>query len=80
MDSERVIARKGDQVTCENGHVICTVASDITWGSLWQTDVQFTDWKQPEPRIGTPATDIACTICGARWFTHVLHFKDGYRE
>jgi hypothetical protein len=74
-------ARKGEQVTCENDHVICEVARDLPVGARQQPG-DFHRWRDPEPRIGTVATDAPCCRCGAIWFGNdsgCLHFKDGWR-
>lgn len=82
-----IYARKGEHVTCENGHHICTVAHDLIVGATPKTGgVDFIDWTQPEPVAGTMAKDCACAVCGALWLggpdgniATVLHFEDGWR-
>jgi hypothetical protein len=63
----KLIARKGEIVTCENGHEICDVAEDIEASSIVRRN-QFTAWRQPEHAAGDgPAAIGPCTVCGARW-------------
>lgn len=61
-----LFARRGEMVTCVNGHVICVVDRDIVRGERANIQNQFTDWHQPMP---DPAAVIpACAQCGDIWF------------
>jgi hypothetical protein len=75
-------AKKGERITCESGHPICTVAKDIPFGAM-HDDGFFCDWLQPEPKHGMLASMLGCLICGAPWFASglgpQLHFEDGWR-
>ena len=80
-----VYARKGEHVTCENGHHICTVANDLPAGTI-QDPSALAHWRQAAPVPGTMAHDAPCVICGALWFGGpngtdgwMLHFADGWR-
>ncbi len=70
-------ATKGEEIVCENGHVICTVARDIKRGELFDPEV-FHRWRDPPPTIGTEKQP--CCRCGAEWFRGTsFHFKEGWR-
>lgn len=83
-----IYAHKGEHVTCENGHRICTMARDVEVGQLFDANRDLTDWVQPEPSMGTLAKDVRCVSCGAFWFGGptgegaplILHFEDGWRD
>lgn len=40
-----IIAKRGEKVTCENGHLICEVAADIMSGEV-VTPSQFSNWHE----------------------------------
>jgi hypothetical protein len=70
-------AKKGDAVTCERGHHICTFQRDVAVSDPFDSTV-LGDWRQPEPKKGTVYQP--CMICGARWYKGVyLHFPGGWR-
>lgn len=61
----------GEQITCENGHWICTVKEtfyrgDFTWSK------KLGDWQIPEPDIGSLPT----CHCGAYFWSGMLHVKN----
>lgn len=73
----RIYAKKGDIVTCERGHHICTFLRDVGVGEGWDSTAMG-DWRQPEQKKGTVFQP--CAICGARWYKGpYLHFPDGWR-
>lgn len=75
-------AEKGEHITCENGHVICTVAHDIAYGQIQDPPNDFEDWKQEEPKRGSASTVIRCEICGAPWFAGngIYHIEDRWTK
>ncbi len=79
VSSARVLtyAKKGEEIVCENGHVICEVAKDLRTGECHQPG-NLRRWRDPEPGPGTQ--DQPCCKCGAKWFEGMrFHFKDGWR-
>lgn len=72
-----VYAFKGERITCENGHHICTVAHTINKGQA-QRDDDFEDWQQPEPAMDTFPK---CDKCGGKFFagSGIFHFVGGWR-
>lgn len=71
-------AAKGEKVTCENGHEICTFSRDVSWGDFF-TPGDLTDWKQKEPEIGD-LDPQRCESCGKPWSDAMrFHFADGWR-
>jgi hypothetical protein len=75
-------AKAGEQVTCENGHVICEAARDLHTFATW-SPADWTNWTQPEPMPGTSLEACLCAICGARWVRApgmIYHFADGWRD
>jgi hypothetical protein len=65
-------ASRGEKVTCENGHYICTLAEDMP---DWMTGTpKCEDWQQPEPAIGDQPV---CQVCGGMWFCGSVTFPDG---
>lgn len=80
IDYGGVYARKGDWVTCENGHVICMFTRKVILGDPF--DMSALDlWKQPIPKIGDPIP--VCKHCGADFVRGLMgnefHFYDGWR-
>lgn len=82
----KFLARKGEVVTCENGHEICDVVVDIAAGDAVRSSGQFANWRSgmPEPKPSEPLAP--CAVCGARWagkppgFTgSVLHIGKEWR-
>lgn len=57
----QLYAQIGETVTCEAGHVICTVARDIPLGELFSWSF-FTDWhpKQRKPLLGDSVPACRC--------------------
>ena len=81
----RLFAKAGETVTCENGHPICDAAHDLVYGELQDPPNDWTNWRQPEPPIGTLPAEALCVVCGAQWFGAVgrvaqFHFEDGWRS
>ena len=76
--SDDPVVRKGEKVTCTNGHVICEAIEDVwphsmNWGAL------FGNWTQPEIMTGS-MTVPHCDQCGAEFIkpkTWQMHFEDG---
>lgn len=60
-------AKRGERATCTQGHVIFTVARDLSMGDPIAPELDFADWQQPRPALGTPTNQIVCTVCGAPW-------------
>lgn len=82
--SDSIYARAGEQVTCENGHVICEVKRDIEKGASQQGN-ELHRWRDPEPQPGTLTADIKCCRCGAPWAGGVwgalqLHIGGAWRS
>lgn len=61
-------AKKGEIVTCSNGHPICEVAQDIINDSEQNPDRDYVNWTQDPPTIGTSADKCRCAVCGARFY------------
>lgn len=75
-------AKKGERITCADGHIIATVARDIPLGDMPKGD-EWEGWTQHEPLKGTMGPHV-CVQCGAPWFTSgaghpPYHFEDGWR-
>ncbi len=69
-------ARKGEIVTCEQGHPIFTFARDVKPTEKFDPSA-LTDWKQAEPQAGERPT---CAVCGGQFHKGgAFHFKDGWR-
>jgi len=68
----KIWAKEGDEVTCINGHRICTIAKDINEGQSHQPEF-FHDWTQ--------SSTCPCKTCGAKFFepiwSEVKDFPDG---
>jgi hypothetical protein len=63
-----IIAYKGERVTCENGHGICTVAKDIDSKDLVSAS-QFEDWLfEVDTRSGSRIP--VCPVCSAPFLAH----------
>ncbi|MEQ8226713.1 MAG: hypothetical protein RIA64_01405 [Rhodospirillales bacterium] len=77
--SQEIYARKGERITCTEGHHICTMAKDAVLGDMPEPE-DYTDWQIPEPKFGAYPT----CHCGAPFFSTntgtVLHFEDGWRN
>ncbi len=58
----KLFAKAGDQVTCENGHIICTVSRNIFVADDY-VPTHLINWTQPEPKTGS-LTDVKCAQCG----------------
>lgn len=84
MIEKEIYAHKGEQITCENGHVICEIARNIKVGKT-QEKGDLINWTQLEPEAGTYPIPT-CSKCGAEFYrndmTHGInvHFEDGWRE
>lgn len=84
---DRLFARRGEWVTCENGHHICQFTRDVMVGEMFDP-AAMGNWQRPAPERGTMHHDALCDIrepgaalpCGARWFIGCnYHFADGWR-
>ncbi len=67
----------GEQIECENGHLICEVEETINRGDLnWSQ--KLINWQMPEPeRESQPV----CNVCGGRFwkaigFCQTLHVRN----
>lgn len=70
--------KKGDIVTCENGHELYKIIRDIDYGETMKAD-QFLplgdDVQKPENGV-----QFEPCKCGAPWYRPAqIHFKDGWR-
>ena len=77
----RLYAQNGEQITCENGHEICSAAKDIHLGTTVSVE-SFQDWKIEAPKVGD-AIDGRCPICGAYWMNKTgweLHVGNEWRS
>ncbi len=63
-----IFAKAGELVTCENGHEICEVATDLhTQAKI--TASQFRNWRFPIDT--TPGNTVPnCPQCGAKFMGH----------
>lgn len=70
----KVLVKKGEIVTCTNGHKICEAGKDISSGDLnWIKSL--TNWMIKEP--GADDSFPVCH-CGAVFIARTsLNFKDG---
>lgn len=67
----RYYARRGEIVTCTNGHAIVTFRRDVEVGEQFDREA-FVNWRIPEPKVGTHPL---CG-CGAEFWREgqVFHF------
>ena len=58
--------KKGEHVTCTNGHVICDLLCDLSFGGMPDTWADaFGNWRQDDrPKLGS-MHQPKCAICGA---------------
>ena len=56
MNEPTIYAKRGERVTCESGHHICTLADDVLAGASGPAKCE--DWQQPEPAIGDGLSDL----------------------
>ena len=71
-------ARRGEIVTCENGHPIVTMMRDVKLGEQFDPDA-FVNWRQvPDWSVKAPV----CDRCGTPFWMpdNVFHFDDGWRH
>lgn len=68
-------AKKGEHLTCTNGHIIATVARDIEMGEMTQ-GTEWGEWTQPEPPLGSLGP-LCCKQCGAPFFEPGMYCIDG---
>ena len=61
-EAAMIYLQKGEQITCEGGHIICEVARDIHSSEPMNSAVQLTNWTQEPPKISTPLP-ILCERC-----------------
>ena len=73
----QLYARRGEQFTCINGHVIGTFSHDVMVGAV--IGQNMVDWRIAPPEPG----DIIgqCPQCDAPWLhgMGMLHFSNGWR-
>lgn len=83
----RLFARKGEWVTCANGHRICQFTRDVRIGEMFDPTAMG-NWQRETPARGTMHYDALCDVhepgaalpCRAEWFHGVsYHFADGWR-
>ena len=70
-----IFARKGEIITCENGHEICRFKNDVRSGAFFDGGSDLTDWKQPQPQRGSQK--VVCAECGGLWWHGIgggMHF------
>lgn len=77
-----VFAKKGEPVTCENGHIICTFSRNVAVADDFIPTHLYT-WTQPEPQRGDSGP--VCAQCGALFWHGAgggqhFHFADGWRD
>jgi hypothetical protein len=90
----KIYAKKGEKVTCENGHHICTVSCDIITG-VYQKAGDLMEWTQPKPKINGKIPK--CKQCKGEFYVNNifpynpdqsspkyqpgihLHFENGWR-
>ena len=69
-------AKKGEVVTCINGHAVCEVACDLHVG-LPRTGDHFTNWSQSMPDKKDSIATIRCAVCRGVWIRG--NSRDGYQ-
>lgn len=69
-----IYAKKGERITCENGHEICTFSREVLYGDEQNVAVDLTNWKQAEPQKGDPCESIRCEICRAEWIRNGFNY------
>lgn len=73
------VIRKGEKVTCTNGHVICEALDDVHWGDVnWGE--KFGNWRQEDIPSAGSMHKPPCMICGADFIaanSWDMHFQDG---
>jgi hypothetical protein len=73
--SRRVFLRRGERITCGNGHTIATVTRDILDDPRPPLDMGwFIGWTIPVPRPDKPPDP--CPLCGERWLRNVHPVHD----
>lgn len=80
-----VIAKRGDKVTCPNGHVLYRVKKAL----VRHTAIRAADFKSAHDGMSDPdpaGSMQPCCDCGAEWWRSgvdgvrfQLHFSDGWR-
>jgi len=91
MPDSNIYARKGEVVTCENGHSVCEFTCNVFMGDTQDIEKQLKFFpKQIKPMHGEHEENIHC-FCGASWFRATItpwscffgipqfHFKEGWR-
>lgn len=80
----RRFAKRGDRVTCEEGHYICVAARDLYVGDMQDGREDWADWCFDAPPI--PGTLPPPCQCGAVWWKPLrdedivgFHFEEGWR-
>jgi hypothetical protein len=78
-----LVWKKGDLITCENGHVIGEALEDVfmyghvgTWGAC------FGNWRQAEHPLVGSMDKPACVVCGANFIdpdSWRMHSEAGWR-
>jgi hypothetical protein len=80
-----LFAQENDIITCEGGHPLYRIKSDIPRQTavLRSENFERIDEQMPEP-IKNTLIEPKCQRCGTRWFKEELgfpriHFEDGWR-
>lgn len=75
-----LFAKKGEEVTCENGHVVCQFSRTIHRGTSFDPH-HLHRWRQTPPKVDS--LKVECNICGAKFWHGFdgqnFHFADGWR-
>lgn len=72
-----IIMRAGEQLTCENGHLIGLANCDIAAG--WMTVDCFQWLIDPAPQLGDAIQKTVCPTCGADYIRLYNRVGPGYQ-
>jgi hypothetical protein len=80
IDYGGAYARRGDYVTCENNHIICTFGQTVKVGDMFGDGSALVAWRQDPPKIGQEEVPV-CRFCGSPFWRrgNEFHFHDGWR-
>jgi hypothetical protein len=79
-----IYAKKGEIVTCTNGHPVAKIKKELHWGDRPDHDneLEFLD-GQKKPEVGDPIEECLC-YCGSGYISghmgSVLCFNGKWRE
>lgn len=78
--SDLIFARAQERITCEQGHLICTMARTVLIGEPIDPSRDFKHWQQTPPVVGQEGNTVRCSRCRG-WWTESgrFHFEDGWR-